>query len=119
MFSGDDHPVASRDGLTIGYSFDDTEGLIAREVIIHLLLPVDGYGSWGMACLRSCISISGPSIRGNGWWGQVLNVEDAYLAKSYAFILLLFSGVQGKGNSDGGWVLLLFEDMNICRLTCR
>ena len=56
-------------------------------------------GVWqalGVASGSTWISISGPSICGNGWWGQVLNVEDAYLAKSHSFILLLFSGVQGQ-----------------------
>lgn len=55
----------------------------------------------GVAAGSTCISTGGPSIQGNGRWGQVLKVEDAYRLSSHAFIRPLFSGVQGNGNSDG------------------
>ena len=42
-----------------------------------------------------------PSMLGNARWGQVLNVEEAYLSSNLAFIRPLFSGVQGKGSSEG------------------
>ena len=38
---------------------------------------------------------------GNARWGQVLNVEEAYLSSNHAFIRHLFYGVQGKGSSEG------------------
>ena len=38
---------------------------------------------------------------GNARWGQVLNVEEAYLSSNHAFIRPLFSGVQEKGSSEG------------------
>ena len=40
-------------------------------------------------------------MQGSGRWGQVLNVEEPYLLRSQAFILVLFSGVHGNGSSDG------------------
>ena len=59
-----------------------------------------------MACLCGAagwtwISIRGPSILGNALWGPVLNVEEAHLSSSHAFIHPLFSGVQGNGSSEG------------------
>ena len=40
-------------------------------------------------------------MHGNGWWGQVLNVDEAYRARSQAFIRSLFSGVHGNGSAVG------------------
>ena len=38
---------------------------------------------------------------GNSQWVQVLNVEEADLSTNHTFIRPLFSGVQGKGSSEG------------------
>ena len=40
-------------------------------------------------------------MQGNARWGQVLNVEQAYLSSSHAFIRPLSSGVQENGSSEG------------------
>ena len=45
--------------------------------------------------------MGGPSMHGNARWGQVLNVEEAYLSSNQSFIRPLFSGVQGNGNAAG------------------
>ena len=73
---------------------------------MDFLLPVYWYGGrvWHALSIASgstCISIDGPSMHGNGWWGQVLNVDEAYRARSQAFIRSLFSGVHGNGSAVG------------------
>lgn len=53
MLSGHYHAVTPCDWFTVGYTFDYTQCLIAQEVVVYTLLPVEWYGGWGMACLWS------------------------------------------------------------------
>ena len=61
----------------------------------------------GVALGSTWMLIGGPGICGIGWWGQLLNVEEAYLSSRYCFIFVMFSGTAGNGSllgSPGGGV---------------
>ena len=55
-----------------------------RSTVLYALLPIEGHRSQSVACLwrGSWVNVnldqySGPSILGNVWWGNVLNLEEA------------------------------------------
>ena len=82
------------------------QGLHYVKVVVDTILPVQGYCGW-------CVTLwgwqkdqygsptGGPSIRGSARWGQVLNVEEAYLSSSQVLMWLLFSGVHSNGRELG------------------
>ena len=70
MLSSDDHPITLRNRFAVWHTLDDTKSFFAEEVIVHLLLPVEGYVGWlwqalGVAAGSTCISMGGPSIHGS------------------------------------------------------
>lgn len=52
VLSCDDHPVTPRNGFAVRHTLDDAKGFVAEEVIVHPLLPVEGYVGRCMAGLR-------------------------------------------------------------------
>jgi len=55
----------------------------------------------GIASSLRWISTGGPFMWGNGWWGQVLNVEELKYVSNHFSIRALFSGVHSNGSSFG------------------
>ena len=52
MLSSDDHPMTPRNRFTVWHTLDDTKSFVAKEVIVHPLLPVEGYVGRCVAGLR-------------------------------------------------------------------
>ena len=52
MLSCDDHPTTPRNGFAVRHMLDDAKSFVAQEVIVHPLLPVEGYVGWCVAGLR-------------------------------------------------------------------
>lgn len=52
MLSCDDHPITPRNGFAVWHTLDDAETFVAEEVIVHSLLPVEGYVGRCVAGLR-------------------------------------------------------------------
>lgn len=51
MLPSDYHAVAPGHWFPIWHALNDAKCLVAEEVLVDILLPVDGYAGWFMTCL--------------------------------------------------------------------